>query len=1422
MADDSLTNWTRDYLSKLQRSYATGSDPLQSLSPGEVATQLIASGEYQGSFNTGNLPTQPHEPGVWSRVMDVLSRPLYGTANAVAGSFKQINDPTYRRDSESNVFTDVGRGLAGYDKTTGRDVVEAIDEDAPNWVKGVGGLAFDLTADPLNAIAFPVSALSKGKRAAKGLKDSIGEEEDIADSVLRELEPSPSRRELEPGSTPEPEPVATVNEPSPSTNGPFATPYRSGGLPKEPQLTIGPGRRPIIIPAAKDVPAIEPPVGPGVVAGPDGLSTTGSFGKEGAADITIAQSRINSLVNALEETGSGRIGFQNFDDFVRVARNGELAQSAVDKVLDAAGVSDIRHVKPVFESMKRDLEKAQDSFSKARYGSVDPKTIAARQADEQNIAAFEARAAEAQKVKDEIAAEARPTIEMDIAPPITKPGLPNDVSKAVNEALHRNRSVPGQMYDQARLAADITTQVSKRLKETEGKVYRDSKSGAKRLYVPEFSKRKMETAINDVEAAIQSKAADGVFPRIVSPLTNKEYLASIADVWKALPEDIVKGIQFDARRMVLPSQQLAGAARAIDLLHMPAGPEKAAEIFGAAKAAKSAGAKAVDDADIQVMADAMAADNFGFMMHGSLVENAKKYGTKDIRDSDYLSAESITSIRESLADPTKGMGDVASEITDMTKKIQDRGKTIGASGTAEKIAASRVAEATAKVINEGDVRAVRTMTRVAHDRAKFGSKADQKISDRMTSDAKVIGDEFEGIARKELGVDTLDLDVATSARHTGIFARLMYGIGTKFKFGYGQGELADVVRNGINVAHDDGVRFTRVLRDIDQKHQKVDIQTAFSAMRRGLGITDETPSSVAAAFNDLAGPTGVLFDISRGPANDPLLGGFFRNGAKVEAINRELKAVGLPQFQFDLAKAKGDFRAMADQWRAIDIDDPVDFLSKAHSAISILNAKTAVGLDFSAQWGRKSIPAGAAKGDWVRIKGGTEIGPHINAGMYYPREAATWLHHLEEQLRTPRSFKGEKGAIAGFANSVIDPVLSVWKPAMTIIRPGHHIRNLIGDLGMGMLDGVYTKAPYMKAIHVMKSGGQFKTAAGIEGYKSLKQYENAGSSFVKVRVGRKTEGLSPDNVYRIAYKHGLLNEYHTIEDIERASSKIGKALTENKLVRGGGWVSEKVSHGGRLGHFIALMERPSFTRGFNSIDEAAEAAVTRVQKFHPDVSGLTKFEQRYMRRVFPFYTWIRQAMPIVLTTMLRHPGRITMVPKAMFNVATAMGVNPNSLTDPFPEDKLYPSFIRDNLTGPLIGSRMFNFGTPVEGAADIFNGNIGRNIASMANPVFKAPIEMLSGSNIGTGANISDMGEYIDSQLPYVNQVANISGYSPTGSIGNIFGDGPIPDPQRAMQRGEKEAFFNTSLANFMTGLGWQDVDKQSYRNIAANEIRRG
>jgi hypothetical protein len=286
------------------------------------------------------------------------------------------------------------------------------------------------------------------------------------------------------------------------------------------------------------------------------------------------------------------------------------------------------------------------------------------------------------------------------------------------------------------------------------------------------------------------------------------------------------------------------------------------------------------------------------------------------------------------------------------------------------------------------------------------------------------------------------------------------------------------------------------------------------------------------------------------------------------------------------------------------------------------------------------------------------------------------------------------------------------------------------------------------------------------------------------------------------------------------------ALEGTKVEKLAMGVSEYREHYARLQHFMQIIykEQAAAKKTYSSIDELMQQAADRVKRFHPDVTMLSTFELRYMRRLIPFYSWFRGVLPIVASTLVTQPGRVLAFPKISYNVAVMSGVDPNSLSDPFPTDQLFPSFLSEQMVGPVIDTGEGYFGiSPGVLHVDVLN-TIGtdplRGVAGMVSPLIRMPAEMLSGGAWGTGARIKDMSDYLDSSLPGVNYAANISGFSPTGSVASLM-QGQGLDPQYQQAAGNKtEQDQLLSLLNWFTGFGINNQSRPNFINYAEIEKR--
>jgi hypothetical protein len=111
-------------------------------------------------------------------------------------------------------------------------------------------------------------------------------------------------------------------------------------------------------------------------------------------------------------------------------------------------------------------------------------------------------------------------------------------------------------------------------------------------------------------------------------------------------------------------------------------------------------------------------------------------------------------------------------------------------------------------------------------------------------------------------------------------------------------------------------------------------------------------------------------------------------------------------------------------------------------------------------------------------------------------------------------------------------------------------------------------------------------------------------------------------------------------------------------------------------------------------------------------------------------------------------------------------------------------------------------------------------VAGSTTPLVRLPAELLSGGSWGTGARINDSSDYLDSSIPGVNYLANLTGVSPTGSLASVLGGGGL-DPQLQHARGNKDASDQVlSFVNFLSGLGIQNYSKPNYINYAEIEKR--
>lgn len=385
---------------------------------------------------------------------------------------------------------------------------------------------------------------------------------------------------------------------------------------------------------------------------------------------------------------------------------------------------------------------------------------------------------------------------------------------------------------------------------------------------------------------------------------------------------------------------------------------------------------------------------------------------------------------------------------------------------------------------------------------------------------------------------------------------------------------------------------------------------------------------------------------------------------------------------------------------------------------------------------------------------------YIPDNLYVQREIAEKLKGVETIANNP-----------GPVLQMMDTVMRKWKPAVTVYNPGHHTRNFMSDVFLGYMDGVKNPKWYGLATDITvnkKVGGFVNVGKGkLRKDQLVKLFHETGASpnFIQTEVPNATVGKVGRGVRKVAEGR---------EEIARMAHFFS-ALTEE---------AANIKHGGQV---------------TQEVIEAAQRASQRVKKWHLDYADLTDFEKAVMKRIFPFYTWMRKSTPLMIESMVLRPGKVLNFDRTFQGLFQMMGADPG---EALPQD-LIPDWIREQVYGQLGTSSRGNpqflvpsmpFAEPFAFTNEGLSGAFRQGLSSL-NPIAKAPIELGLGQSTFTGAPLNEgIGNYATNLLPVGRQVSNLISSQDA-------------DADQGM----------TPFINWLTGAGIREVTQTSQRG----EIRR-
>lgn len=632
-------------------------------------------------------------------------------------------------------------------------------------------------------------------------------------------------------------------------------------------------------------------------------------------------------------------------------------------------------------------------------------------------------------------------------------------------------------------------------------------------------------------------------------------------------------------------------------------------------------------------------------------------------------------------------------------------------------------------------------------------------------------------------------------------SKVTEGIMTKFATWWGAKDLKPFSREYIDTARNVAAAFAETIKPLVRVTKPSERQAAFAVAQGRRAASSPREQEIADKLRymveRLMGTHGIT---------DNAEAVVLRSGTLLKELNDELpKALQLTDKKgFDRLGRQYDYSKgqWMHSWKEWETKEPAEALYQLTRALQLVTRKNAMWDDAAARWG-------------LPVKSG-EFFYQVNnidrlRGTYFPQKIAEQLTNLKNQLDRD-IFKVPHKSVELF-----DKVQRMWKTGVTIYSPSHHIRNLNGDIYLAALDGVVSPRPYAIATKVLHAfPTRYKDLESVFNIMDPNLRETAlrarpGNTVLTTRSGEK---LTAEQLYQAAESQGIFTRAMNLEDLVGGTEN---GTFGNKFQPFGGRVydtatrvSELRDHWVRLAHFTDVISKSKAP-----LRIAIEQAGRRVKKFHPDGSDLTGFEQNVLRRVIPFYSWLRKATPLVIEGAIMRPHITLAFPKAMADMQIATGIESEGPADPFPMDQMFPDWIKEKGIGPILqpnsglgrdetwrgespGYTIINPSNPFLDQIQQL-GSPQKTILSSLSPAARIPLELLQGQNsLGIPFENIEGGTpgYLAQQIPAVGIGTRVTG----------------------MTR-DNEPYNPEQLLNYLTGAGITGTGPYQYQ--AQSEIKQ-
>jgi hypothetical protein len=491
--------------------------------------------------------------------------------------------------------------------------------------------------------------------------------------------------------------------------------------------------------------------------------------------------------------------------------------------------------------------------------------------------------------------------------------------------------------------------------------------------------------------------------------------------------------------------------------------------------------------------------------------------------------------------------------------------------------------------------------------------------------------------------------------------------------------------------------------------------------------------------------------------------------------------------------------------------DPLSFMYDVDLAIQRTMAEYATFDEFARRFG-------------ARV-GDAHFDPNVHKAIIPNPRLAGYKFHPEIQQDMLRLIKDQEKGSWRPSSPMMQHIVQatrIWKSSVTIYRPIHHERNVIGDAFNMWLAGHNDPLDFKRSIRVLATektrfSGALKEndleavkglldSASLDALGLGKQVEAKATDVIINKRGQK---ITSEMLWASGFRRGIFKKYNVIEDLigqtsadRLFSTEVGKHSLTSPFAGGAhakaAALSEHREHFVRMAHYIAAVRKGMVKHkgplDDNALNKIYDNASQEVQKYHPDGSDLTHFEQK-LRIAIPFYAWTRKEIPLLVQALVERPSKIVAYPRVQRTIAGMSGINTGDqgMLDPYPNDQLFPDWIRATGIGPIGDPQSDNpvarywakFGAKILGASgpegyvsinpsnpfnDVTTQLFGfgdpqdsmRATVNSLNPGLQIPMSLafnqtFSGAPI-SGGNGEGVTNYLLRQIPQIGEFSRLSG----------------------------------------------------------------